>query len=52
MDNFTYNIINTIFFVILTIAAIFIPLFFSFKASNKTDGTLKEIVKIISGVES
>lgn len=51
MDNNTYNLITAIMFIILTSAAIFIPLFFSIKASNRTDDKLNEFIKIISGIE-
>ena len=52
MDNSAYyNLANIILFGILTIAAIFIPLFFSIRAADKADLTLKDIIKIVTGIE-
>lgn len=52
MDTNIYNLIMAITFCTLTVAAIFIPLFFSIRSSNRTDDTLKDIKVIIKGVEN
>ncbi len=50
MNNYTYNLVITIMFGILTFAAIFIPLFFSIRSSNTTNNKLNEFIKIITGI--
>ncbi len=52
MDNYTYNLVSAIMFGILTFAAIFIPLYFSIRASNRTDDKLNEFIRIIAGIDT